>query len=282
MCVELKVDAAETGAQTRRYAQATKLGELVVSQHDGVSEYVYLTPSRARPSKSETFVDVSWEHVVPYLEDVLRASHGQYPSKSYAQLADYLDTIQQTLNMDEFDIISEETKLYTKYADTTDRLMQSYEDDKAKIFNRLETAFFTDLEGDREGWTVNNRPDKYINLAREDWGNVGPGVNIEYETHLHLNRDHPEIHLRLDIEHGEKQQIREELYNKLGQDERDALKANDWEIVDGSYAYISKSVPLDLEHPDDSIRHAIQELHKLREAVEPYIEAIVLGHRDLQ
>lgn len=282
VCIELKVDAAETGGQTRRYARATKLGNLVVSQHSGTSEYVYLAPSSARDSKSETFVDVSWEHVVPYFEDVLSTSHGQYPSKSSAQFADYLDTIQQTLNMDEFTTISEETKLYTEYADTINRLVQSYEDDKAKIFKRLETAFFAELEGDREDWTVNNRPDTYINFAKEDWDDVGSGVTIEYEPHVHLNRDHPDIHLRLDIERGGKQEIREELYDKLDQNELDALEADDWEVVDGSFAYLSKSVSLDLEHPDDSIRHAVRELHDFREIVEPYIEEIVAEQRNPQ
>ncbi|WP_239640201.1 PD-(D/E)XK nuclease family protein [Halorubrum coriense] len=277
--IELKVDAAETGVQTRRYAQATELGDLDVSQHDGVSEYVYLAPGNARSSKSETFVDISWESVVPYFEDVLRTSHGQYPSKSYAQFADYLDTIQQTLNMDDFTTISDETKLYTEYADTIDRLVQAYEDDKNKVFNRLETAFFGELDGDHEEWTVNNRPNTYINFAKKDWGNVAGSVTIEYELHVHLNRDHPDIRLRLDIERGDKQQIRQQLHTKLNENELDRLENNGWEIVDSSYAYFAKSVPLDTEQPDDSIRNAIQTLHSFRQIVEPSLTDIVADHQ---
>lgn len=278
--IELKVDAAETGAQTRRYAQATKLGDLEVSQHSGASEYVYLAPGSAHSSKSETFIDVSWEHVVPYLEDVLRTSHGQYTSKSRAQFADYLDTIQQTLNMDEFTTISEETKLYTEHSDAIDRLVQAYKDDKAKIFNRLETAFFAELDGDKEDWTVNNRPKTYINFAKKDWDNVAGGVTIEHELHVHLNREHPDIRLRLDIERGEKQKIRKQLHNRLDEDKLDSLKDDDWDIVDSSYAYLAKSAQLDLEQPDASIRNAIDELHEFRKTVEPYIDKIVIEHQN--
>lgn len=280
VCIELKVDSGETGSQTERYAQASELGDLVVDQHDGVGEYVYLAPSDAQPPKSDTFVDISWEHVVPYFEDVLRTDRGQYPSKSRAQFADYLDTITQTLNMDELTTISEETRLYTEYADTIDRLLDSYEKDKNKIFKGLETAFFADLNGNRQDWISNNRPKRYINFAKEDWGNVGSGVTIEYEPHVHLNRDNPRILLRLDIEHGEKQKIRNQLSNKLSQGEVDSLQEDGWEIVDGGYAYISKPVTLDLENPDDSIQHASKELHKLREVVEPYIEEIVTENQD--
>lgn len=277
--IELKVDASETGVQTRRYAQATELGNLDVSQHDGTSEYVYLAPENTRSSTSETFVDISWESIVPYFEDVLQSSHGQYPSKSHAQFADYLDTIQQTLNMDDFTTISDETKLYTEYSDTIDRLVQAYEDDTDKVFNRLKTVFFAELDGDREGWTVNNRPNRYINFAKEGWNHVAGGVTIEYELHVHLNRDHPDIRLRLDIEHGEKQQIRQQLHDTLNEDDLDRLENDGWEIVDSGYAYFAKSVPLDPEQPDDSIRNAIQVLHAFRETVEPSLTDIVTDHQ---
>jgi hypothetical protein len=278
--IELKVAAAETRTQTKRYAQASKLGDLNVSRHDGTSEYVYLAPRSAGASTSETFVDVSWEHIVPYLEDVLTTSHGQYPSKSHAQLADYLDTIRQTLNMDDFTTISEETKLYTEYSDTIDRLVKAYKNDKAKIFNHLQTAFLDALDGPKKDWTVNNRPKTYINFAKINWENVAGNVRIEYEPHVHLNRDHPEIRLRLDIENSGNQQIREEFSEKLGQEDWEALEDADWEVVDGSYAYLAKSVPFDTEHPADSIRRTIQELNGLRAIVEPYIDGIVQEHQN--
>lgn len=37
---------------------------------------------------------------------------------------------------------------------------------------------------------------------------------------------------------------------------------------------MAKSVPIDLDDPQDSIHRAIQGLHEFREIVEPHIEAI--------
>jgi hypothetical protein len=182
--------------------------------------------------------------------------------------------------MDEFTTISEETKLYTEYADTIDRLVEAYEDDKATIFNYLQTTFLDELDSPEEAWDVNNRPKRYINFAKNDWDNVAGSVRIEYEPHVHLNRDYPEIRLRLDIENTGKQQIRNELNEKLDQAEHDALEDADWEVVDGSYAYLAKSVPFDVDHPADSVRRAIQNLNELRAIVEPYIDEIVTEHQN--
>jgi hypothetical protein len=275
--IELKVTAGETGTQTRRYAQAATLGDLVVSHHDGPREYVYLAPRNAGSSTSEAFVDVPWEHIVPYHEEVLQSSYGQYPSKSHAQLADYLDTIKQTLNMDEFTTISEETKLYTEYADTIDRLIDAYEDDKAKIFTQLRSVFLERIDDPRDDWDVNNRPERYINFAKHDWDDVG-GVRIEYEPHVYLNREHPEIRLRLDIEGSGKKEIRDQLAEKLDQDDRTALEDAGWEVVDGSYAYLATAVPFDINHPADSIHRTVQELNDFRVIVEPYLDEIVAEH----
>lgn len=273
--IELKVNAAETGAQTTRYAQADTLGDLNVNHHTGESEYVYLAPKRARSPKSEAFVDVAWEDVVPHLEEVLSSSHGEYPFKSHGQLADYLDTIRRTLHMDELTTISEETKLYIEYAETINRLEEAYQNDKSAIFNRLETAFFGGLEGNREAWTVNNRPKRYINFAKESWHNVAGDVTIEYEPHVQLDSTQPEIRLRLDIEGGNKQTVRDQLNERLSERERTGLEERGWEIVNESYAYFAKPVQLDLERTAESIDRAMQELHAFRRTVEPHIGDIV-------
>ncbi|QAU14475.1 hypothetical protein EKH57_17475 (plasmid) [Halorubrum sp. BOL3-1] len=277
--IELKVSATETGSQTKRYAQASKLGDLRVTPYEGDKEYVYLTPRSTASSTSERFDDVSWEHIIPYFEEVLTTGHGHYPLKSHAQFADYLDTIRQTLNMDDFTTISKETKLYTEYAETIDRLVEAYESDKAEIFNQLQTTFFNELAGSKEEWSINNRPSRYINFAKKGWGNVAGSVQIEYEPHVHLDREHPEIRLRLDIEGTGKSQIRNELHETLNQADRDTLEKADWEVVDGGYAYLAKSVPLDIDDPAASIRHAINDLNQLRETVEPCIDEIVADHQ---
>ncbi|WP_323677565.1 PD-(D/E)XK nuclease family protein [Halorubellus sp. PRR65] len=280
VCLELKVEAGETDAQTTRYANAPALGDLVVDEHGGVGEYVYLAPRRAGSSSAASFVDVSWEHLVPYFEDVLRASSGQYPAKSQAQFADFVDTIRRTLNMDDDTIISEETRLYTEYAETIDRLVGAFEDDKETVFTRLEEAFLADLGGDRENWRVNTRPNTYINFAKPTCQNLPGGTTIEYEPHVTLNRDTQQIRLRLDIEHGDKDTIRDALRDRLSEDEREALDAADWQVEDTTYAYLAKTCPLDLAAPEASIQTASDDLHALHDIVGPHIDAIVTQRRD--
>ncbi|MFC6954928.1 PD-(D/E)XK nuclease family protein [Halorubellus litoreus] len=280
VCLELKVDARETNAQTERYADASAFGDLVVDDHDGLGEYVYLAPERARASTAGTFVDVAWEHVVPYFEDVVRASSGRYPAKSHAQFADFIDTIRRTLTMDDETIISEETRLYTEYADIIDRLTGAFEDDKGKIFTHLKTTFLADSRGTHEEWAVNTRPSSYINFSKDAWKNLPSGTTIEYEPHVTLTRDTQQIRLRLDIEHGDKDAIRAALCDRLSESELESIHTAGWEFTDTAYAYLAKTVPLDLTTPEASITNASDDLHALHSIIGHHIDAIASQRRD--
>lgn len=279
ICLELKVGSPETGDQTVRYATATSLGDIVVSEHAGTGQYLYLAPESAPEPSSKEFVAISWHRIVTHLEDVLREGHGQYPAKSTAQLADYLDTIKRELNMTDVDEISKETELYIEHHDMIDRLKDAYETDRKQLFRDLKQAFFAEGDVDPEDWEVNNSPRRYINFYKEPWQNLDSGTSIEYEPHVHLKREHPRIRLRLDIEHGDKHAIREEFHNRLGEKGLQELEANDWEVTDGSYGYLAKSIPIDFETPNESVRDAAQELHQLRDIVEPHIDTIAANHQ---
>lgn len=223
VCIEMKIGSPETGEQTVRYAEATKLGDIHTSQHDGVSEYVYLAPADAPPPTSSEFVEIAWKHVVEHLSDVIVHGYGQYPSKSTAQLGDYLDTIRRELNMGELNTISEETVLYIEYAGLFQRVIEQYEADRDKLYRALRESFFSESKCTHDEWTVTNRSDRYIKFYKPEWQNLEGGTNIEYEPHLKLNQDPPEIRLRLDIEHSDKDAVREEFRNRLDQNERQKL-----------------------------------------------------------
>ncbi len=279
ICIELKVGSPETGDQTVRYATAANLGTVVVDEFDGQKAYLYLAPETAPEPSSEEFAAISWSHVVAHLEDVLGNGYGQYPAKSTAQLADYLDTIQRQLNMTTDDTISKETELYIEYDDLIDRLKDAYKNDRKKLFRDLKDAFFAEGEVNLEAWTVNNSPTRYINFYKESWQNLEGGTSIEYEPHVKLKRDHPYIRLRLDIEHGDKEEIRAEFKDRLGESGLQELESKDWELTDGTYGYLAKTIPIDMESPNESVRNAAQELHQLRAIVEPHIESIVADHQ---
>jgi hypothetical protein len=277
VCIELKVDSPETSAQTERYAEATRLGDLDTRQHSGTDEYVYIAPKEAPASVSEDFVDISWEYIVAELETVLTDGFGKYPSKSSAQLADFIDTIQLELNMGDINQISEETVLYSEYAETINRVQDAFERDKERLYNSLEETFFAEFGHDE--WTSNTRPNTYIQLYKPEWRDIGPGTNIEYEPHLSLNQKQPTIRLRLDIEHTGKDEIREKLSSRVSQE---AFEDAGWEYVDGAYALVAKSVPLDIENPQASVQEAIEEIQQLHGLVGEPIEVIVNEYTESQ
>ena len=262
-------------AQTDRYAEATRLGDLDTRQHSGTDEYVYIAPKEAPASVSEDFVDISWKHIVAELETVLIDGFGEYPSKSSGQLSDFIDTIQLELNMGDINQISEETVLYTKYSETINRVQDAFERDKERLYNSLEKTFFATFGHDE--WASNTRPNTYIQFYKPEWRDIGSGTNIEYEPHLSLNQKQPTIRLRLDIEHTGKDEIREKLSSRVSQE---AFEDAGWEYVNGVYALVARSVPLDIENPQASVQEATEELQQMHSLVDEPIEEIVNEYID--
>lgn len=279
MCIELKVRSSETGNQTVRYANASHLGNLAVSEYESRREYLYLAPESSSEPISDLFVSISWHQIVSELENVLREGQGQYPAKSTAQLADYIDTIKRELNMTDTNEISEETKLYIEHHDLVDRLKDSFKDERKSLYRQLKQAFFDGSDIDPDYWQVNNSPKRYINFYKESWRSLDTGTNFEYEPHIRLKRENPHIRLRLDIEHGDKEIIRSEFKNQLGEDGLEKLETNGWEITEDTYGYLGKTTPIDLESPEESIRDAVRDLHQLRDIIEPYIETVSEKHQ---
>lgn len=274
ICIELKVRSSETGNQTVRYANAAHIGDITVKKYEPRREYLYLAPDNSSEPTSDVFVPISWRQVVSELENILRQGQGQYPAKSTAQLADYIDTIKRELNMTDTNEIPEETKLYIENHDLVDRLKNNFDDTRKSLYRQLKQSFFDKSDVDPDHWQVNNRPKRYINFYKESWQGLDTGSSFEYEPHIRLKRENPHIRLRLDIEQGNKEIIRTEFKNQLGEEGLKMLESNDWEITESTYGYLGKTIPLDLESPDESIRIAANELHNLRDLVEPHIETV--------
>jgi hypothetical protein len=179
--------------------------------------------------------------------------------------------------MGDINQISEETVLYSEYAETINRVQDAFERDKERLYNSLEETFFAEFGHDE--WTSNTRPNTYIQLYKPEWRDIGPGTNIEYEPHLSLNQKQPTIRLRLDIEHTGKDEIREKLSSRVSQE---AFEDAGWEYVDGAYALVAKSVPLDIENPQASVQEAIEEIQQLHGLVGEPIEVIVNEYTESQ
>lgn len=140
ICLELKVASQESNEQTVRYADAAEFGDLTVSTYDPAnSHYFYIAPDSATKSTSEAFVDISWEHIVDSLEDLLITAQGRYPAKSGAQYADFIDTIKEELNMTDYEEYKRDKALLgIKYSDA---------------IREVNKAFTEVLEDERQSWS---------------------------------------------------------------------------------------------------------------------------------
>ena len=92
---------------------------------------------------------------------------------------------------------------------------------------------------------------------------------------FHLNQKQPTIRLQLDIEHTGKDEFREKLSSRVSQE---VFEDASWEYVDGAYALVAKSVPLDIENPQASVQEAIEELKQLHSLVGEPIAEIANGY----
>lgn len=167
-CVELKSHSGESDEQTIRYAASESIGSLTVSEFDPADRhYVYLAPATTPLPASDAFVPVDWEVVVDEVRTVLNGNRGRYPVKSSAQLADFLDTIEDELNMTEQERYQREkaqlvidhnealTEVQTAFDDVIEAERAAWEDDFADVSS---SSWNTDIAGQ-----------KYARAYRDEW-----------------------------------------------------------------------------------------------------------------
>lgn len=161
ICIELKVTSGETDRQTERYVKADHFGNLKKSTipEDG-HHYVYVADRRSKPSVAPEFADISWQQITQSLEKVQTSQFSQYPARSCAQLAEFIDTTKQELRMtDEASQHLEKAALAIKYRDVFEELDSGLE------------RFVEDLQVSWERDFLNNPPDGWT----EEWKTVKEG-----------------------------------------------------------------------------------------------------------
>lgn len=119
VCCELKLYSPETGNQTQRYAHDDQVGR---KSKEAVPEdgqhYVYIKRRTGKDAASDRFRNVTWGQVAEWLTPLLHDGRGRYPSRTAAQLSDFLDTIHLDMT-DDFHLETEKEKmdLYFQYLD---------------------------------------------------------------------------------------------------------------------------------------------------------------------
>lgn len=102
ICCELKLYSAEGQNQTTRYVEDDQIGQVPKDSFpDQGHHYVYIRPRGDERANADQFVNLSWRQVKDWLTPLLIQGQGRYPTRTTAQLSDFLDTIQHAMTEDE-------------------------------------------------------------------------------------------------------------------------------------------------------------------------------------
>jgi len=230
-CVELKSHSGESNDQTIRYAASESIGPLTVEEFDPSNRhYIYLAPSATPPPASDAFVSLDWESVVDSIRPVLNDNRGRYPVKSSAQLADFLDTIEDELNMtDQERYQREKAQLAIDHNDALDEVFSAL-DDVVKAELAAWQDDFADVAD--PAWNTALAGNKYARAYRDAWirqdigSDTDPSPVVVYELQIDseaLRSGAPQIRLKRTSDTADPQRVYDALYEDDIQNELQSI-----------------------------------------------------------
>lgn len=186
-CIELKAHSGESDDQTIRYANSTTLGPLHVPDFSKMNRhYIYLAPSSKPDPASEDFAKLDWESVIPFISDMLSTGRGRYPSKSRAQLADFIDTLEDELAMTDYKKYErEKVELAIEYGPEIQEVKSALQDFVGQELNSWQEDF---LASAPDNWDADLGGRVYPRLFHQNWlfDNTGH-IDTTEEANLILN-----------------------------------------------------------------------------------------------
>jgi hypothetical protein len=230
-CVELKSHSGESNDQTLRYATSDSLGPLTVGDFDPTDRYyLYLAPAATPPPASDAFATLDWETVVNQMRMVLNENRGRYPVKSSAQLADFLDTIDDELNMTEQERYQrEKAQLVIDHSDALQEVLAALDDVVAAELAAWQNDFADVADS---SWNTTLAGNKYARAYRDEWvrqlnaSTADQTPVVVYELQIDsdaLRSGAPQIELKRTSDTADPQRVYDALYEESIQDELKSL-----------------------------------------------------------
>lgn len=230
-CVELKSHSGESNDQTLRYATSESLGPLTVGEFDPTDRhYIYLAPAATPPPASDVFVTLDWEAVVDQMRTVLNGNRGRYPVKSSAQLADFLDTIDDELNMtDQERYQREKAQLVIDHSDALQEVLTALDDVVAAELAAWQDDFADVADS---SWNTTVAGNKYARAYHDEWvrpanasaADQTPAVVYELQIDSDaLRSGAPQIELKRTSDTADPQRVYDALYEESIQEELQSL-----------------------------------------------------------
>ncbi len=187
----MKVGATEGDDQTQRYVDVDLFDEINLDKNEVPEEnhyYVYLAPENASPPGAEEFASVSWEWVASELQTFLASSYGEHPTRTNAQLNDFIDTIRSELTMTDYqENQQEKVALGIEHYEPMIEVLDALE----SYVNNLQDSWpdwFLEQnpEGWNTSWNAEEGSNSYMNVYHDEW--------IIYPSDGETNTD-PDIHV---------------------------------------------------------------------------------------
>jgi hypothetical protein len=163
ICFELKIDSSEEQDQTERYVRVDSFDSIGLDKAEVAGHhYVYLAPKDAPCPDADEFVPVSWEWVASELQTFLAESYGEYPSRTTAQLNEFIDTIRSELTMTEYqENQQEKMELYVRHYDEIHEVQDAFDEGWSEFEQEWGTRLANAIDtGEVE--TVPTIPDEYV------------------------------------------------------------------------------------------------------------------------
>ena len=151
ICCELKVHASEGEDQTQRYVDIESFDGIGVEKTDVPSDghhYMFVAPEDASSPKADEFVHVSWEWIVAEFQAFLIESYGEFPSRTTAQLNEFVDTVRQELTMTDYQENQQEmVELFIENYDVITELEDAFDEEWASFEESWGTQLAQALDG---------------------------------------------------------------------------------------------------------------------------------------
>ena len=182
VCIELKVTAPETGVQTKRYAKASKLGDVSVADYrEQERHYVYLAKQTHADPTSEAFVQLCWSDVQRAMDQVITDSRGQYPIRTTSQMTDFRDTIRkETMSEQPHETQQREyVELYLEHAEAIDSVRTAFDEMIDREVDEWAHQFPEHYRPKSWDETWNCGHGKYGKIYRDSWRRDEDGNLVE-------------------------------------------------------------------------------------------------------
>lgn len=188
VCCELKLYSSEGQNQTQRYFEDNYIGTTQKRQFpEHGHHYVYIRRPSHPSAKAPEFVSVTWKQVQEWLKPLILNNQGRYPTRTTAQLTDFLDTIQQDMTEDEYmETAQEKMKLYFAHEDAIREAEQAldtvYDYEVSNWRRRFVKHYLPENWG--PNWHTNSN--RYGQIYHTKWRQDGELAISDADVEMHL------------------------------------------------------------------------------------------------